>query len=50
VDLYGANIILEEFGNVIARGGSGRRHRVAVPASTARPTPKAKPSAGPHAH
>ena len=35
VDLYGTALVLEEFGNVIARGGAGRRHLVAVRASPA---------------
>ena len=35
VDLYGTALVLEEFGKVIAGGGGGRRHRVAVRPSTA---------------
>ena len=37
VDLYGTALVLEEFGNVIARGGSGVRDRVAIRT----PTPSA---------
>ena len=33
VDLYGTALVLEEFGNVIARGWLWRRHRIAVRAS-----------------
>jgi len=36
VDLYGTALVLEEFGNVIARGGAGRRYRLAVRASSSR--------------
>ena len=35
VDLYGTALVLEEFGNVIARGGVGRRDRLAVRAPAA---------------
>ena len=33
VDLYGTAVVLEEFGNVIAAGGSGSRHRLPIAAT-----------------
>jgi short-subunit dehydrogenase len=36
VDLYGTALVLEEFGNVIARGGVRCRHLIAVGTSAAR--------------
>ena len=49
VDLYGTALVLEEFGNVIARGRSGRRHRFAIRASPAGADPRAGQGAGHHA-
>jgi hypothetical protein len=46
VDLYGTAVVLEELGNVVAAGGSGVVHLVAVRASASRVDRGAEPGVG----
>ena len=46
VDMYGTALVLEEFGNVIARGGCGRRDRVTIRPSSSAALGRAEQGAG----